>query len=61
MEHLLVCCISAEGFTAFVLINRSFLALDENLSGKVQWAFLLYVLLLIESHKPCEICPYTYL
>lgn len=45
MEHLFVCCISAEGFSAFVLINRSFLALDENLSEKVQWAFLLYVLL----------------
>lgn len=45
MEHLFICCFSAEGFSAFVLINRSFLALDENLSEKVQWAFLLYVLL----------------
>lgn len=45
MEHLFVCCISAEGFTAFVLINRSFLALEENLSEKLQWAFLLYVFL----------------
>lgn len=45
MEHLFVCCILAEGFTAFVLINGSFLALDENLREKVQWAFLLYVLL----------------